>query len=71
MALFKWPYYFDPNKSLKKWIKKLCFHLLNSREIMEQITGIFTYFAQIDEDASGVLDIQEVKSKCFVNNKKY
>lgn len=29
---------------------------------MQGIFGIFSYFAQIDEDGSGFLDIQEVQS---------
>ena len=30
---------------------------------MKAITGIFSYFAQIDTDCSGFLDIDEVTSK--------
>lgn len=33
-------------------------YLLESREVL---VGIFSYFAQIDEDGSGFLDIDEVR----------
>jgi len=32
----------------------------------DTLYGIFTYFAEIDEDASGYLDIQEVERTYYI-----
>ena len=47
--------------SLNNIINSLYFYFQNLILFQEPIIGIFTYFAQIDEDGSGYLDIEEVK----------